>query len=77
MEHETKVPLPLTIGESYIGDGVYARFDGYQIWIHADRDGRRHEIALEWRTLEGLNHYAARLAEALKTQHTAAAKPPA
>lgn len=33
--------------ETYLGDGAYARFDGFQIWVWADRDGRRHEVALE------------------------------
>lgn len=33
--------------EVYLGDGAYARFDGFQIWVRADRDGRRHEVALE------------------------------
>lgn len=30
--------------ETYLGDGVYASFDGYQIWLRVD-DGSR--IALE------------------------------
>jgi hypothetical protein len=33
--------------ETYIGDGVYAAFDGYQIWLRAPRIGGDHVIALE------------------------------
>lgn len=41
-------------GERYLGDGVYASFDGYQIWLRAPRERGDHEIALEpevWRAL--------------------------
>lgn len=31
----------------YIGDGVYASFDGYQVWLKARRDGMEHSVALE------------------------------
>jgi len=33
--------------ERYIGDGVYASFDGYQIWLKTPRNGGTHLIALE------------------------------
>lgn len=33
--------------ETYIGDGVYARHDGYHVWLRAERDGMQHEVALE------------------------------
>lgn len=33
-------------GETYLGDGVFARFDGYQIWLRTPRDSGEHEIAL-------------------------------
>lgn len=45
----------------YLGDGVYARFDGYQVWLSldAERDdeGRCSEIALEPKVLVALNRY--------------------
>jgi hypothetical protein len=41
----------------YLGDGVYAGYDGYQVWIWADRDGQRHAIALEPKTQVDLNRY--------------------
>lgn len=33
--------------EAYIGDGLYASFDGYSFWLRAQRDGGDHEVALE------------------------------
>lgn len=45
----------------YLGDGVYAGFDGYQVWLWADRDGRRHEVALEGETIAQLVKYVADL----------------
>lgn len=33
--------------ETYIGDGVYASFDGYQIWLRAAGDCHQNRIALE------------------------------
>jgi hypothetical protein len=30
--------------ETYLGDGVYASFDGYQIWLRTMRDDGRKEI---------------------------------
>jgi hypothetical protein len=32
---------------AYLGDGVYASFDGYQVWLTAERDDQTHEIAIE------------------------------
>jgi hypothetical protein len=45
----------------YLGDGVYAGFDGYQIWVWAERDGREHAIAFEADTLAMLAQYTATL----------------
>jgi hypothetical protein len=33
--------------ETYLGDGVYARFDGYHVWLRTPREIGDHEIALE------------------------------
>lgn len=46
----------------YIGDGVYANFDGYQIWLCTDRDGITHSIALEPQTFDALLQYQRDLA---------------
>jgi len=51
-----KIPPELT-DITYIGDGVYAAFDGYQIWAFADRDGFEHSIALEPNVLDALERY--------------------
>jgi hypothetical protein len=32
---------------TYLGDGVFASFDGYHIWIQTEVDGVRHTIALD------------------------------
>jgi hypothetical protein len=45
----------------YVGDGVYAGFDGYQIWIWTDRDGFEHSIALDAPTMASLAKYVADL----------------
>lgn len=44
--------------KEYIGDGVYASFDGYHIWIGLD-DGQQ-IIALEPEVLADLNKFAAK-----------------
>jgi hypothetical protein len=43
--------------EKYLGDGVYASFDGYQIWLRTPRHGGVHEIALEPEVFEALLQY--------------------
>lgn len=37
----------MTRNRTYLGDGVYASFDGYQIWLETDREFGTHCIALE------------------------------
>lgn len=44
----------------YLGDGVYASFDGYQVWLRTG-DGNRNEIALEAAVLDALKRYVAEL----------------
>lgn len=38
----------------YLGDGVYAGYDGAQIWLICRRDDDFHYIALEPQTFESL-----------------------
>jgi hypothetical protein len=33
--------------EAYLGDGLYAEFDGYQFRLYTDRGHVRHEVFLE------------------------------
>jgi len=37
--------------DTYLGDGLYASFDGYQIRLWAERHGGTHEVFLDDRTL--------------------------
>ena len=54
---------------TYLGDGVYAQFDGYHIVIRSDRPavvpdpwvGHQSVIALEPEVLAALNRYAERI----------------
>lgn len=45
----------------YLGDGVYAAHDGYQIWLGTERDGRWETIALEPGVYDRLIDYAKRI----------------
>lgn len=49
----------------YLGDGVYAGTDGYQIWLCCERSGSRdtplHYIALDAPTMKALVDYDAEL----------------
>jgi hypothetical protein len=46
----------------YLGDGVYASFDGYQIWLAANHHENR-VVALEPRVLRALIAYSESLKE--------------
>lgn len=41
----------------YLGDAVYASFDGYQIWLTTG-DGNNNRVALEPPVLDNLTKYA-------------------
>jgi len=43
--------------QQYLGDGVYASYDGYHIWL-AVNDHRNVVVALEPQVLEALIRYA-------------------
>jgi hypothetical protein len=55
----------------YLGDGVYAWFDGYQIWLETMRENTTHEIALEPDVMAVLDAYRARLNEFIKQKRAA------
>jgi len=45
----------VSVGDRYIGDGVYASFDGYYIWLDTRAQEPVNKIALEpgvWEQLE-------------------------
>lgn len=46
--------------ETYLGDGLYARNDGWMIWLRAPRTGMDHEVALEPQIFEELLRFAAK-----------------
>lgn len=47
--------------ETYLGDGVYAWTDGYQLWLRTERDDGEHTIALEPAVFAALITYEKRL----------------
>ena len=47
--------------EQYLGDGLYASFDGWQIVLRAPRDGGDHYVALEPEVLTALQQFIAEL----------------
>jgi hypothetical protein len=65
--------LPVQGKEVYLGDGVYAGFDGYQIWLrthHSDRPDDR--ITLEpsvYRCLREWIEQYPRLAQHMESAH--------
>jgi len=53
-------------GEVYLGDGVFASFDGYQIWLRTPRENGDHSIALEPPVLTSLMAYIEKLKAGVK-----------
>jgi hypothetical protein len=47
--------------ETYLGDGCYGSFDGYQIWLRVTRNNGDHEIALEPQVFMSLMAYGQRI----------------
>ena len=47
--------------ETYLGDGLYASFDGYQIKLRAPRSGGDSEVFLEPTTLVAFERYVQKL----------------
>lgn len=50
----TDAPKPVM----YLGDGVYATFEGYYIKLEVDREGMRHTIYIEDAVMSALNDFA-------------------
>ena len=44
--------------ESYLGDGLYASFDGFSIWLRAPREHGDHVVCLEPLILKAFIDYA-------------------
>ncbi len=47
--------------ETYLGDGLFASFDGWQIILRAPRAGGDHHVGLEPDVYEALKRYVASL----------------
>lgn len=58
---DTQAPAPPQRPEAYLGDGCYATFDGFQIWLNAPRREGTHVIALEPETYGKLLEFAAKV----------------
>lgn len=41
----------------YLGDGVYASFDGYQVWLHVGHHTNHPVVALEAEVVAALVEY--------------------
>lgn len=54
--------------KEYIGDGVYASFDGYQIWLRTQEGSA---IALDGETFSALLRYKDRLIETIRQRRAA------
>jgi hypothetical protein len=47
--------------ETYLGDGLYASFDGFAIKLRAPRDGIDHYVVLEEEVLEAFERFVKQL----------------
>lgn len=47
--------------EIYLGDGLYAHFDGYHFWLRAPREHSDHEVGLEPPVFDALLEYRERV----------------
>ena len=56
------------IKDRYLGDGVYASFDGYQIWLDTRAQVPVNRIALESQVLAALVNYAAAIRQAERAE---------
>jgi len=43
--------------KTYLGDGVYATFDGYQVWLTTERENGEHKIAIDPYVMACLEEY--------------------
>lgn len=54
--------------ETYLGDGLYASFDGYQFVLRAPREGGDHFVALEPTVLAGFQRFVAHVEHLIKRE---------
>lgn len=53
--------MPRIIEDTYLGDGVYASWDGYHLWLDTRAQDPVNRIALEPAVLEQLDNYRRRI----------------
>lgn len=51
----------MTRGDTYLGDGLYASFDGDQICLWCERDSGKHMVYLDGQVLQAFERYVAAL----------------
>ena len=56
----------MTEDNIYLGDGVYASYDGYQIWLAVNHHENK-QVALEPEVMKALLAYAVRVLDEEKT----------
>lgn len=49
------------VPEMYLGDGVWATFDGFAIWLSTRGQGQNHQISLEPEGVENLEKFIQRV----------------
>ena len=54
--------------KEYLGDGVYASFDGWHVWLEGNAEDRVNRIALEPQVVVALMRYHAGLLDALAAE---------
>lgn len=58
---EDIMPKEPIVEPTYLGDGVYATFDGYQIWLGINDHDSPPVVAIEPAVYEALQQYAKRV----------------
>lgn len=61
---------PTQTEETYLGDGLYVSFDGYQFKLRAPHLLVDHEVYLEPRVLESFNNYVKEIKDAQAKAHS-------
>ncbi|MGO8671274.1 MAG: hypothetical protein ACLQVD_07935, partial [Capsulimonadaceae bacterium] len=69
-QEDQKMGTILSKTEEYLGDGLYVRFDGYQVWLRAPRERIDHEVALEPKVLNAFDVWRERLKKEIKELHS-------
>jgi hypothetical protein len=57
------------VDHEYLGDSVYASFDGFQVWLHLNSHHAPPVVALEPKVIEALNMYWAAIQRKYPPEH--------